>query len=67
MENHHFSWDNSLYLAVQDLTFNFFKCSLPFDHSFLDVIYGKVAVQPPAMSSFSWDEEIAKCPGARRK
>ena len=49
-------------LAVQDLTFELFLCSLPFDHSFFDVMYGEVAVQPPAMSSFCWGEEIATSP-----
>jgi len=30
-------------------------------------MYGEVAVQPPAMSRFSWGEEIAKSPGVRRE
>ena len=45
----------------------FYVYSLPFDHSFFDVMYGEVAVQPPAMSSFCWGEEIAKSPRVRRE
>ena len=40
-----------------------FSCSLPFDHSFFDVMYGEAAVQPPALSSFCWgrgDSKISK-------